>query len=240
MPPPRFGLSDRIDASRLAAEFAATGRVQIPELLAGDGAANLLADLRGREDWIQVVNSGGKVFELDRAARAALSAGDAERLDAAVQAGARSGFQYRYETIRVDDEARDRGSLLDSFAAFLSSGGARDLLRAVTGFSDVDFADAQATAFSPGDFLTAHDDEIAGKGRRAAYVFSLSADWRPEWGGLLLFHEGDGRVSGFGPRFGALNLFAVPQLHSVSMVTPAAPRRRYSVTGWLRTRGGDG
>ncbi len=31
-----------------------------------------------------------------------------------------------------------------------------------------------------------------------------------------------------------LNLFRVPQGHSVSEVTKAAAFRRYSVTGWLR------
>jgi SM-20-related protein len=34
---------------------------------------------------------------------------------------------------------------------------------------------------------------------------------------------------------GALRLFAVPKLHSVSYVTPFAPEPRLSVTGWLRS-----
>jgi Rps23 Pro-64 3,4-dihydroxylase Tpa1-like proline 4-hydroxylase len=38
------------------------------------------------------------------------------------------------------------------------------------------------------------------------------------------------------PRFNTLTLFAVPQLHSVSMVTKSAAFRRYSITGWLRSR----
>jgi Rps23 Pro-64 3,4-dihydroxylase Tpa1-like proline 4-hydroxylase len=68
-------------------------------------------------------------------------------------------------------------------------------------------------------------------------VFGLTPQWRIEWGGLLLFHGADGQVErGFVPRFNSLALFAVPQLHSVSMVTRAAPYRRYSITGWLRSR----
>ena len=35
------------------------------------------------------------------------------------------------------------------------------------------------------------------------------------------------------PRFNALNVFAVPQPHSVSIVSPFAVGARYSVTGWL-------
>ena len=101
----------------------------------------------------------------------------------------------------------------------------------------VAFADAQATAYAPGDFLTGHDDAVGGKKRLAAYVFGLTPVWRVEWGGLLLFHGSDGDVdAGLAPRFNTLNVFAVPQTHSVSMVTRAAPSRRYSITGWLRAR----
>lgn len=65
---------------------------------------------------------------------------------------------------------------------------------------------------------------------------NLSPDWRPDWGGLLMFEGADSHIEqGFVPSFNALNLFAVPARHFVSYVAPFAPRRRYSVTGWLRT-----
>ena len=111
------------------------------------------------------------------------------------------------------------------------------MLRDVTGEDRIAFADAQATAYAPGDFLTGHDDAVGGKKRLAAYVFGLTPVWRVEWGGLLLFHGSDGDVdAGLAPRFNTLNVFAVPQTHSVSMVTREAPSRRYSITGWLRAR----
>jgi Rps23 Pro-64 3,4-dihydroxylase Tpa1-like proline 4-hydroxylase len=117
----------------------------------------------------------------------------------------------------------------------MSSGDVRDFLRVVTGAEDIQYADAQATAYSPGDFLTGHDDAVTGKSRRAAYVFGLTPMWRLEWGGLLLFHGSDGNVErGLVPAFNSLNLFAVPRMHSVSEVTRAAAYRRYSITGWLR------
>lgn len=230
-----FALAPSQQVDALALEFASTGRVQLPDFLTNDGSERLYRQLRSRDDWRQVLNSGDKVFELDRASRAAMSDQDAAKLDAAVHAGARSGFQYRYESIRIDDRQRDPADLLDAFATFLSGGAGRDLLRKITGAPSVAFADAQATAFAPGDFLTGHDDDVGGKDRIAAYVLSLSPGWRVEWGGLLLFHGPEGSVSGFSPRFGTLNLFKVPQLHSVSMVTQAAALRRYSVTGWLRS-----
>lgn len=239
-----FRLNPALDAAVLSEAFAARRRVQIADFLVGDAATGLHAALRGREDWRQVVNSGDKVFELDRPTRAAMSAAQAAALDASVHAGAREGFQYRFESIRVPDSEAERSAsddMLAKFADWLSQGEARDFLRAVTGDTALAFADAQATAFAPGDFLTGHDDEVAGKGRRAAYVFGLTPKWRLEWGGLLLFHDlGGGVEEGWSPSLNTLNIFAVPQAHSVSLVTPSAAYRRYSITGWLREAGGRG
>lgn len=231
----RLALADDIDVAACRAAFAATGQVRIQPFLAAGIAENLHQQLRGRDDWLQVVNSGSKVFELDRASRAAMQPAQAQALDDAVALGAREGFQYRYETLRLPDgDAEPPASpLVATLPAFLSSGALLDLFQAITGKNDIAFADGQATAYAPGDLLTAHDDAVAGKGRLAAFVLGLTPVWRAEWGGLLLFHHGD-RVEGRVPAFNSLDLFAVPQLHSVSQVTTAAPFRRYAVTGWLR------
>lgn len=232
-----FRLGDH-DVAALARAFAADGHVHIANLLAGDSAERLHAMLRQRQDWRQVVTSESGAVELDRPTRAALSPEQLGALDDAVYARARAGFQFRFETIRVPDGAADRAQSDDplaALAAWLSQGEARDFLRTVTGAADIAFADAQATAYSPGDFLTGHDDSIEGKDRRAAYVLGLTPVWRIEWGGLLLFHGADGHVTrGLTPGFNSVNLFAVPAMHSVSEVTRAAAYRRYAVTGWLR------
>ena len=56
-----------------------------------------------------------------------------------------------------------------------------------------------------------------------------------DWGGLLLFHDGQDNVTrGYLPVFNSLNLFSVPQRHNVTWVTPLAAAPRYAVTGWLR------
>jgi Rps23 Pro-64 3,4-dihydroxylase Tpa1-like proline 4-hydroxylase len=231
-------LNPALDWGRLAAEFAARGRIRVHDFLADPLPAALHAELRRREDWRQIVNSGDKVFELDRRTRAAMSPDQAQALEAAVQAGARSGFQYRYETLRLSDG--DGGGPpgdpeLSAFTRWMSSGEVRDCLRGMTGAEAIGFADGQATAYAPGDFLTGHTDEVPGKQRHAAYVFGLTPQWRTEWGGLLLFHAEREAVSGVSPGFNTLDVFAVPQLHSVSRVAPEAAFRRYAITGWLRS-----
>ncbi|HEX8213953.1 MAG TPA: 2OG-Fe(II) oxygenase family protein, partial [Allosphingosinicella sp.] len=218
--------------------FASTGRVQLSPFLKEQCAEALLDHVRGRSDWHLVLNAGAKVFEIDRAGQAAMEAGQRERMEMMVAAAARSGFQYRFESVRVPDEeaARsERGSLLDRFASFMSSEPVLDLLRAITLAQDISFADAQATSYSPGHFLTTHDDAVEGKQRRAAYVLGLTREWRAEWGGLLMFHDPAGDIEqAYLPRMNVLNLFTVPALHSVSLVAPFAAEPRYSVTGWLR------
>ncbi len=236
-----FQIHPALDAGAARAAFSAEGFVQLAPWLDDASAAALEAELRGRDDWREVINSGEKVFEIDRGSQSRMSPADRARLDAAVDAGARDGFQHRYESIRVSDDPQERGrgdNLLDEFATFMSSGTALEILKTITGFADVDFIDAQATHYRPGDFLTAHHDEVSGKNRRAAYVLGLSRTWRTEWGGLLLFHDEGGDVTrGLAPRFNSLNLFSVPRSHSVSQVATYAGASRLSVTGWLRCLG---
>jgi SM-20-related protein len=238
--PLTFSLHPGIDAEAHRCAFAATGHVQIMPFLAEADAQALREQLRARDDWREVLNSGERVFELDRATQKSMPADKRAELDRAVLAGAQRGFQYRYETLRVPDARAERNpdDPLHRFAEFLSSAPALELLREVTGCRDIDFADCQGTGYRPGDFLTAHDDAVEGKNRRAAYVFGLTPGWQTEWGGLLMFHDGNGDVSrALLPRFNCLNIFSVPQLHSVSFVAPYAARLRLSVTGWLRALG---
>ena len=233
-----FSLNPSLDAVGLAESFRKHGHVQIKDFLAHDQAALLLSHLKQRDDWLLVINQGERLFEIDRSTQKTMPEEVAGRLELAVQKGARAGFQFRYETIRVSDDesARSNGDdPLNRFARFLASRPVLELMQRVTGDQAIDFADAQATAYGPGHFLTEHDDDVAGKSRRAAYVFNLTPDWRMDWGGLLQFRGPDGDVErAYVPRFNVLNLFKVPAPHSVSYVAPCVPYRRYSITGWLR------
>ena len=232
-----FSLNPALDASALAADYVRLGRVSIDPFLAPGCADALRRHLLARRDWVRVMNAGEKVFEMPRSAFDALTAEQRATMDRKIADAALHGFQYRYESIRVDDDAATRGdSLLERFADFMSSLSVVDFFRAVTG-APCAFADAQATIYRPDDFLTRHNDDIVGKRRHAAYILGLTPDWRAEWGGLLLFHDGEADiVHGFAPAFNALRLFAVPADHSVSPVWPHSPHPRLSVTGWLRSR----
>ncbi|MFL6731849.1 MAG: 2OG-Fe(II) oxygenase [Sphingomicrobium sp.] len=226
----------RLDA--YAEQFVREGIVRINGMINDDAAASLHSNLRERSDWLQVFNSGDKLFELDRSLRAGLPADKISELDNAIYAGARTGFQYRYESIRVPDSRSEREASDDPLQAVaheLSTGASLEALRRITGAPEIEYADAQGTAYSPGDFLTGHDDSFEGKNRRAAYVLSLTPVWRVEWGGLLIMHgDGEEPARAYMPLMNVMTIFRIGQMHSVSEVTRAAAYRRYSVTGWLR------
>jgi SM-20-related protein len=232
-----FRVNPDLDLPAFAASYAATGHVRIPNLLAA-GAEPMHDHLKNREDWLQLVSTREEVLELSRPKRARMSGKRRAALDAEVHERARFGFQYRYEGLRMPEEDEEEwesdNDPLTEFARLLASEELLAMLGTVLDHDALRFADGQATAYGPGDFLTCHDDNAPGKNRVAACVFGFTPRWRTEWGGLLFFHDRYGDPTGaHRPGFNTLDLFKVPRLHSVSFVTPAAAGLRYSVTGWL-------
>jgi len=236
---PPFRLNPKLDVREHAARFASRGRAHIPDLLAAESAERLAAFLERETRWNLVTLLAGEHRDLDSAAMRRQSAEEQARFLAHVHKPAREGrFQYLYENIPVYDAwHRRKGErpLLDAFFEFLNGEEFLAFGRTVTGASDIGFADAQATRYGPGHFLTMHDDSVETKDRRAAYVVNLTRMWSPDWGGLTTFATQDLHIEeAFTPRFNALNIFRVPQPHAVTAVAPFAGGARYGVTGWLR------
>ena len=235
-----FALRAGIDTAELAHSYKQEGRLQISNFLRHDGAIALMRALAESSAWRLTFNKGDQAHDFSQAETARWSAEERAAVDAAVLSGGRQGFQFRYETIRLPEYGHgsetETPPLLRAFIDFMSSPDVLVFLHAVTGANDVTFVDGHASRYGPGHFLTAHDDLNQGMGRRAAYVLNLTPQWTPDSGGILLFYDERGNVTrGYMPAFNVLNLFNVPQPHSVSWVTPLAPAPRYAVTGWLRT-----
>ena len=101
---PDFALHPGIDVAALAADYAAHGRLSIDPFLDEASAAALRAHLLARDDWVLVMNAGDKVYELPRAAAAALGPEQRATLDRKIGEAALHSFQYRYEAVRVPDD----------------------------------------------------------------------------------------------------------------------------------------
>lgn len=237
-------IADWIDARRLAPAYARSGRIHIPDFLAADAAAGLFQALNGDLPWSRTLLLGGQGYEAPVADLAAIPETARQDLSSVVGEAARAGFQYDYETWRLSDRMeaglRTGGAAapLEAFYDVLNGPAFLGLIRDLTGNHEAAFCDAQATRYRAGHFLNAHTDDVAGKHRLFAYVLNLTPNWRADWGGLLLFQDGDGHIAeGYTPRFNALNLFTVPQSHSVSQVANFVTASRLSITGWVRARG---
>jgi Rps23 Pro-64 3,4-dihydroxylase Tpa1-like proline 4-hydroxylase len=129
----------------------------------------------------------------------------------------------------------DPGHPLHRLTEFLNSPTFLDFGRQVIGAPRITKAEAQATLYRPGNFLTRHIDPGHNEERRAAYTFGFTRAWQPDWGGLLLLlKENHDIARGFLPRFNLLTLFDGRRIHSVSPVSAFAGAGRYQITGWLR------
>jgi Rps23 Pro-64 3,4-dihydroxylase Tpa1-like proline 4-hydroxylase len=234
-----FAINPALDPAQYAPQFAGRGRVHLPDFLDPPGAEQVHRYLAQSAAWSLVLHDGTHVREATPEQRRHADEIWEREMAAFAYARAREGFEFLYEHRKIADEPRERAadpSPVARFVDFLNSPVFLEFARRLTGQPDIMRADAQATRYRPGDFLTQHDDfdKTGRKLRRAAYVFNLTPRWQPDWGGQLQFIGPDGHVAeAWVPRFNALNVFAVPQPHSVSIVSPFAVGARYSVTGWL-------
>lgn len=144
-------------------------------------------------------------------------------------------FQFSFFTDSLAEAVRrgDTG-LLARFMRWMADDAFLAVMRQLSGIEAINRVYAQATMYTRGNFLVAHDDHVDVEDRRLAYVINLTRAWRPDWGGLLHFTGADhGVVDTFFPHFNSLALFTVPQTHFVSYVPPYAQGERNAITGWL-------
>ena len=233
----RISLSDArtIEATN---SYARSGILRIGDLFSEDVADALHHHLDQEVEWGQVVSQGDKAWDLTPQAIALLQGENEKAFLSKIHESARDGFQFLFDSLIVSDNAderRARGLLVDRVIEALNHPASLDLFRTITGEPAVRVVNGQATRYLPGHFLTSHDDDIDGEERVAAYVINLTRGWRPDWGGMLQFHNAGGDIPlALKPGFNTIHLFRVPQTHSVSYVAPFASVPRYAITGWLQ------
>jgi len=238
-----FELNPALDAAALARRFTRDRRISIRNFLTDESARTIHDVLSRGTEWGLAWHAaedgphnipGPQLVALPPAQREAIG----RKVTAAMRARD-YGFVYgQYPMVHAYLEKWAPDGPHDLLVEHINSPPFMDFVRGVTGMAELIKADGQATLYAPQQFLAMHDDSHVAEGWRVAYVMSFCAeDWRPDWGGYLMFYDEDGDVvAGYRPRFNALNLFLVPQRHNVTYVPPYAPVGRFSVTGWFRDR----
>jgi len=240
---PLFELNPALDRSEAARRFTADGRIQIRDFLTRPAAETVHRVLSRETPWGLAWRAGDDgPHALRRQQLAALPRGATETMSTKLAAAMRArdyAFAYaQYPILTAYQERWGEHEALDLLLEHINAEPLLELVRQVTGIPELAKADAQATLYAPNHFLALHDDSHVAEGWQVAYVMNFCADdWRPDWGGYLVFYDEDGDVvAGYRPRFNALNMFRVPQKHNVTYVPPFAPVGRFAITGWFRDR----
>lgn len=214
--------------------------VQIPDIFEPELAHALATMLRTQIPWRLVYQTpqDGVVQISPEDAQSLGREVIAQRMQLVMQLAEKNyGFCYNsYQMIEAVIQGRDPGHPIHEVTQFLNSRAFLDFGSAIIGEAGITKADAQATLFGRGGFLTRHVDEGANRERRAAYTLGFSQNWQTDWGGLLMLIDKqttDVR-SAYIPRFNTLTLFDGMAVHSVSPVSAFAGDGRYSIVGWLR------
>jgi SM-20-related protein len=236
-----LALNPKLDPAPYARTFARDGVVRIDDVLTPSAAEAVARLLEQQTPWRLTLSKDPdelKAGLYDAARITAVGEAAVAAEVAAVNQRARNGFAYlylSYPMLKAYLEGWDPGHPIHTLTELINSPAMLSLFRAVTGRPDVIKADAQATLYRPGDFLTLHDDGH-GEGRVCAYTFGFTRTWRPDWGGQLLFHDEALEIErGLTPAFNVLTLFRTPRWHSVAPVAPYAGAPRLSIVGWART-----
>ena len=89
--------------------------------------------------------------------------------------------------------------------------------------------------YSKGCFLNTHSDDMNGK---LAFVFHLTKEWRPDWGGLFMAQDKERNVTRtIVPAFNKFVAFKIGDYatpHMVSQVADNVSKHRLALTGWYQ------
>lgn len=231
-------INNDLDFDGYRIDLARHTRVQIPNFLQLDAAERLRSCLQNDVPWTLAERTDGiprtisavDYAAMDEQARTALLHKAYER--------AKTEFQFVYESymmVRAAVEGRDPTLMLHAILEFLNSPEFIAFARWLVNDPKITHANAQATRYRAGHFLTRHQDKDKIEDRSYAYVIGLTKNWRADWGGLLQFEDENGEVTQtLMPRWNSISIFKVPQSHTVSLVSPFATEDRLAITGWLQ------
>ena len=221
--------------------FRAHGRLHIPDILNASDAEALRETLQDVSEWTRTIHvEAGRDLDISVGDLESISPDERAKFEQSLTRSSTDNLQYIFDTVRISAQIAAGHSVADplwSLHDFFNSQIFLNFISQMTGDYRLGFADVMATRYLSGHFLTAHGDEHPSERRLYAYVLNLTPQWRADWGGILMFLDEDGHVAeGYVPAFNALNIFSVPQTHTVSMVTQLARMPRMSVTGWIHAR----
>lgn len=231
-------LNPLLNWEQLAQQYHSKARIQIGNFLTESSIERILQCLQKEISW-HLAYYDGKARLLSHEDLRKKTPEEVRNLQAHLaKVASSSAFHYIYDCyplIRAYKEKWEPDLYLNRWLEFINGEVFLKVMRKLTGHADITRADSQATRYSQNQYLTRHNDDVPAEVRRAAYVLNITKNWDPNWGGYLqFFNKGKNLDDGFIPEFNTLNVFSVPQDHSVGCISQFAQRYRYTMVGWLR------
>ena len=225
------------DPVKLGKTLQSAGWLQVPDFFTPESAEYLHKIHIENRDWNLAYNDGNNYYESPLAEIESAPPQARAQMMNGIYARAKTQFQYvffQYYISQAIEKGEQPGHPMHEFHEFVNSDEYLDFMRTLTGDDTVRSADSYASNYSPGHFLTAHDDRHDSHDRAGAFVFGMTKAWDMNWGGHLAFFDDDGNITdALVPSFNTLNIFLIPQMHSVQLVSPFAGANRISYLGWL-------
>ncbi len=231
-------LNDSLDWDHIKKTLEDDNHIIVTDFFSPDAAEKIYDCLKTEVQWQMAYREGNKdVVVLQKE----LKSWTAQKINAfhtALTKQAQTEYQFfynRYPMIDAHIEGLDPGLFLHQVTDFLNGEDFMEFAHHITGDLAIRKCEPQATLYSPGNFLKAHDDFASPElDRRYALVFNMTKDWVSDWGGLLQLVDDKGIKETVMPIFNSVSILKLPQLHQVSYVAPYATKPRFAITSWLR------
>ena len=152
------------------------------------------------------------------------------------EAFSRGQFSYIFQRT-LADHVKECTCMECKLREYLSTSEIHQFITDVTDIKVTGSFELFASWYKQGDFLSTHSD---GDNGQVGFVYNISREWRPEWGGMLHFlkaGEPNTVEKVISPKYNALVMFDLSTTagadHFVSHVN-TSQAKRLSFTGWFR------
>lgn len=141
---------------------------------------------------------------------------------------------YAHKHSNIYDQSKWTERLNKTFSVFQSDA-TKDWISKISGRDCSGDCTGSPSLYRAGDHSLPHTDWIGQ--RTVAYVWHLSKDWLPEWGGALYWAQNLHANATFPASFNTLVLFGVTtkSAHFVTTVSPRSTGKRLTFNGWWQS-----
>jgi Rps23 Pro-64 3,4-dihydroxylase Tpa1-like proline 4-hydroxylase len=145
----------------------------------------------------------------------------------------KGNFAYRFKR-NLDNHYENCYCVQCNIKKYFDTNEIKDKLSNIVGCNKIKFEETFCSRYDNGDYLSIHHDKGNGD---YAFVFQLTENWNPTFGGLLHFYDSEKKeiYKTINPKFNSLTIFKIKNVpitdHFVSTNTSSSSR--YAYTGWF-------